>query len=158
MHNSALWEGTKKMQKMKINDLESGLAQISSHVLIVVGGPIIQESQESAEYQKALQTVVGTALGVIFLVGIIALIFLLYRLRHQRRRPRLGNLQCGWCYKHQQMLGCHFLTTLWASAYRECIGVLQKARYTDVFDSQVHLGLTSCLIIFQLRKIIIMFI
>ncbi|XP_025108783.1 uncharacterized protein LOC112572973 [Pomacea canaliculata] len=58
---------------------------------IVNGGPIIQESQESAEYQKALQTVVGTALGVIFLVGIIALIFLLYRLRHQRRRPRLVN-------------------------------------------------------------------
>lgn len=55
------------------------------------GGPIIQQSQESAEYQRALQTVVGTALGVILLVGLLALFFLIYRLRRQRRRARLLN-------------------------------------------------------------------
>lgn len=53
------------------------------------GGPIIQQSQESEEYQRALQTVVGTALGVILLVGLFALFFLLYRLRCQRRRAQL---------------------------------------------------------------------
>ena len=33
---------------------------------------------------------VGTALGVILLVGLLALFFLLYRLRRQRRRARFG--------------------------------------------------------------------
>ncbi|KAL8589283.1 hypothetical protein ACOMHN_039926 [Nucella lapillus] len=56
-------------------------------------GPIIKESQESEEYQRALQTVVGTALGVILLVGILALIFLLYRLKRQRRRSHNGSQQ-----------------------------------------------------------------
>ncbi|CAL1541874.1 unnamed protein product, partial [Lymnaea stagnalis] len=48
-------------------------------------GPIIQSSHESAEYQQDLQVVLGTAFGVIAVVGIIALTFLLYRIYKSRR-------------------------------------------------------------------------
>ncbi|CAG5125437.1 unnamed protein product [Candidula unifasciata] len=47
-------------------------------------GPIIKESQESAEYQQDLQVVLGTAFGVIAMVGLIALAFLLYRVYRSR--------------------------------------------------------------------------
>ncbi|RUS75666.1 hypothetical protein EGW08_016560, partial [Elysia chlorotica] len=51
-------------------------------------GPIIEESQESEEYQQDLQVVLGTAFGVIAVVGLIALGLLLYRLY----RVRSGSL------------------------------------------------------------------
>lgn len=54
----------------------------------VNGGPIIEESQESEEYQQDLQVVLGTAFGVLAVVGLIALALLLYRLY----RIRSGNL------------------------------------------------------------------
>ncbi|XP_005110910.1 uncharacterized protein LOC101852736 [Aplysia californica] len=52
----------------------------------VGGGPIIKESQESEEYQQDLQVVLGTAFGVIAVVGLIALTFLLYRVYRARQR------------------------------------------------------------------------
>ncbi|XP_059166711.1 uncharacterized protein LOC131948975 [Physella acuta] len=48
-------------------------------------GPIIQESQESEEYQQDLQVVLGTAFGVIAIVGLIAITFLLYRIYKSRQ-------------------------------------------------------------------------
>ncbi|GFO28839.1 hypothetical protein PoB_005534400 [Plakobranchus ocellatus] len=48
------------------------------------GGPIIEESQESEEYQQDLKVVIGTAFGVIVVVGLIALGLLLYRLYRAR--------------------------------------------------------------------------
>lgn len=62
-------------------------------VLCLENGPIIQESQESEEYQQDLQVVLGTAFGVIAIVGLIAITFLLYRIYKSRQAA----LSCEYC-------------------------------------------------------------
>ncbi|KAK6175691.1 hypothetical protein SNE40_014092 [Patella caerulea] len=63
------------------------------------GGPIIEASQEPEEYQQALKIILGTVVGVIALVGIIALVLLLYRLwkkqryEEEERRRRANNIR-----------------------------------------------------------------
>ncbi|KAH9496376.1 hypothetical protein Btru_010764 [Bulinus truncatus] len=59
-------------------------------------GPIIEETQESEEYQQDLQVVLGTAFGVIAVVGLIALAFLLYRIYKSR--------QAALSYTHNEIL------------------------------------------------------
>uniref|UniRef100_A0A2C9LV25 SEFIR domain-containing protein n=1 Tax=Biomphalaria glabrata TaxID=6526 RepID=A0A2C9LV25_BIOGL len=59
-------------------------------------GPIIEETQESEEYQQDLQVVLGTAFGVIAVVGLIALGFLLYRIYKSR--------QAALSYPHNEIL------------------------------------------------------
>lgn len=57
----------------------------TKHPSIDNAGPIIESSHESEEYQQDLQVVLGTAFGVIAVVGLISLTFLLYRIYKSRR-------------------------------------------------------------------------
>ncbi|GFS09980.1 interleukin-17 receptor D [Elysia marginata] len=56
-------------------------------------GPIIEESQESEEYQENLQVVLGTAFGVITIVGLFLLGILLYRIYLARSGTLSSNNQ-----------------------------------------------------------------